>query len=274
MGSGRVVEVLARTGGFSTKVVRRRLYETTQHTLQVTMSLDSIKPGGDGMTSSVRVRLLHAAVRRRILNLAETRPEYYSVEKHGVPVNDMDCIGTIGTFSSLLIWLGLPRQGIFMREDEAADYIALWRLVAYYMGTPTESFETPDKARKMLESLLSFEIKPTDMSQVLANNIITGLENTAPTYASKGFSEANAWWLNGRELSTALGIKEPTLYYRAVMLGYCIFTCSVCYSSRIFWFLDKLQIAVSNKHPHHSALTRLMMSIIVPPQSLLEIPHG
>ena len=244
MGAGRVVEVLARTGGFSTKVVRRRLYETTQHTLQVTMSLDSIKPGGDGMVSSVRVRLLHAAVRRRILKLAETKPEYYSVEEHGIPVNDMDSIGTIATFSTLLVWLGLPRQGIYMRENEIKDYIALWRLVAYYMGTPTDPFKDPDTARKMLESILAYEIKPTDMSQVLANNIITGLENTAPTYASRGFSEANAWWLNGSELATALGIKKPTLYYRAVMLGYCIFMCAQCYSSRIFFFMDKLQIAV------------------------------
>lgn len=249
MGAGRVVEVLARTGGFSTKVVRRRLFETTQHTLQVTMSLDSIKPGGDGMVSSVRVRLLHAAVRRRILKLAETKPEYYSVEEHGIPVNDMDSIGTIATFSTLLVWLGLPRQGIYMRENEIKDYIALWRLVAYYMGTPTEPFKNPDTARKMLESILAYEIKPTDMSQVLANNIITGLENTAPTYASRGFSEANAWWLNGSELATALGIKKPSLYYRAVMLGYCIFMCTVCYSSRIFFFLDKLQIAVRTLLP-------------------------
>lgn len=115
MGGTRVVEVLSRTGGFSTRVARKRLFETTQHLLQCTQSLDSIKPGGAGHASSVRVRLLHAAVRQRIMKLARQRPEYYNVEKLGVPINDLDCIGTISTFSATLIWLSLPRQGIWMR---------------------------------------------------------------------------------------------------------------------------------------------------------------
>ncbi len=115
MGATRVVEVLSRTGGFSTKVARKRLFETTQHILQCTQSLQSIQPGGDGYASSIRVRLLHAAVRQRIMKLAMQRPDYYNVKKFGIPINDLDCIATIGTFSATLIWLSLPRQGIWMR---------------------------------------------------------------------------------------------------------------------------------------------------------------
>ena len=118
MGATRVVEVLSRTGGFSTKVARKRLFETTQHILQCTQSLPSIQPGGAGHASSIRVRLLHAAVRQKILKLAKQRPEYYNVEKYGIPINDLDCIATIGTFSATLIWLSLPRQGIWMRYEE------------------------------------------------------------------------------------------------------------------------------------------------------------
>lgn len=117
MGATRVVEVLSRTGGFSTKVARKRLFETTQHILQCTQSLQSIKPGGDGHASSIRVRLLHAAVRQRIMKLAAQRPDYYNVQKFGIPINDLDCIATIGTFSATLIWLSLPRQGIWMRYE-------------------------------------------------------------------------------------------------------------------------------------------------------------
>ena len=89
MGANRVVETLARTGGFSTKVARHRLFETTQHILECTRSVESIKPGGAGFASSIRVRLLHAAVRQRILKLADTRPEYYSVQRWGIPINDL-----------------------------------------------------------------------------------------------------------------------------------------------------------------------------------------
>lgn len=90
MGAARVVETLARTGGFSTKVARGRLFETTQHILQCTKSLESMQPGGDGFASTIRVRLLHAAVRQRIMKLRASKPEYYDVEAWGIPINDLD----------------------------------------------------------------------------------------------------------------------------------------------------------------------------------------
>ena len=249
MGAGRVTEVLARTGGFSTKVAKHRLYETTQHILQVTQSLDSIKPGGAGQASSIRVRLLHAAVRRRIMKLASERPSYYSVEELGIPINNLDCISTIGTFSATLIWLGFPRQGIWIRDQEIEDYIALWRLVAYYMGTPTDVFETPAKAKRMMESILVSEVVPTETSKVLANNIILSLQGQAPTYASRDFLNANARWLNGNDLADALGLGRPGLYYWALVAGQCIFFMALCYTYRAIPYLDQRKIKVSHVPP-------------------------
>ncbi|KAI4260143.1 MAG: hypothetical protein LQ352_000408 [Teloschistes flavicans] len=69
-----------------------RISETTQHILQCTKDLRSIQPGGAGHASSIRVRLLHAAVRQRILRLARNNPEYFDVNEYGVPINDLDCV--------------------------------------------------------------------------------------------------------------------------------------------------------------------------------------
>ncbi|KAI0873860.1 hypothetical protein GGS24DRAFT_501330 [Hypoxylon argillaceum] len=223
MGSARTIETLDRTGGFDVKVVRRRLLETTQHTLNVHRSLESIQPGGDGFVDSVRVRLLHTAVRRRIMQMASQQPEYYSIDKYGVPINDLDSIGTISTFSATLIWIGLPRQGIYMRPQEILDYLALWRYVAYIMGAPHEWMATPESARSMMESLLVSEIRPSAVSANLANNIIAGLQDHAPTYASREFMCAQTYWLNGRDLAEKLDIDRPSLYYSALVLGQCIF---------------------------------------------------
>ncbi|OAL25800.1 hypothetical protein AYO20_10355 [Fonsecaea nubica] len=242
MGANRVVEVLARTGGFSVKVARHRLFETTQHILECTRSLESIQPGGAGFASSVRVRLLHAAVRQRIMQLCKTRPSYYSVEKYGVPINDLDCIATIGTFSATIIYLSLPRQGIFLRRQEVEDYIALWRLIAHYVGTPTEYFATPERAKCMMESLLLNEINPSNTSQVLANNVIRCLENQPPTFASRSFLEVNARWLNGNELADALGLGRPGPWYWALMAGQCIFFACLCYTYRAIPALDRRKI--------------------------------
>jgi hypothetical protein len=242
MGANRVVEVLARTGGFSVTVARHRLFETAQHILECTRSLESIQPGGAGFASSLRVRLLHAAVRKRILSLAKTRPGYYDVSTLGVPINDLDCIATIGTFSATIIYLSLPRQGIFLRQQEITDYIALWRLIAHYVGTPTEYFATPDQARCIMESLLMNEINPTNTSQILANNIIRSLENQPPTYASRSFLEVNARWLNGNDLADALGLGNPGYWYWALMAGQCIFFATLCYTYRAIPALDRQKV--------------------------------
>ncbi|KAJ5222095.1 uncharacterized protein N7469_010982 [Penicillium citrinum] len=258
MGAIRVVETLARTGGFSAKVVRRRLLETLQHILQVNSSAEGMKPGGEGHISSVRVRLLHSCVRMKIMGLVEEQPNYYDVNKYGVPVNDLDCIGTINTFCSSVVYLGLPRQGIFLSNQEIEDYIALWRLVAYYMGTPTEPFEDPVRARATMESLLISEIDPTEIGKVLARNIIIGLENTAPAYASKEFMEALSRLLNGELLSNELEIPKSSLYYRIMIWGYCFWVSGMAYIVPKIYFLDRLAISFRRKFFYRMLLDEKM----------------
>lgn len=248
MAANRVVEVLARTGGFSVKVARHRLFETTQHILQCTKSLESIQPGGEGFASSIRVRLLHAAVRQRIMKLEQRRPGYYDVEKYGVPINDLDCIGTITAFSATIIWLSLPRQGLFLRQQEIEDYVALWRLIAHYTGTPTAHLRNPESAKRVMESLMMFEMHPSDTSRALANNLLRCLEAQPPAYPSRSFLEVNARWLNGNKLCDALGLGRPSLYYWALMAGQCLFFMVLCYTYRSFETLDRRKIKVSLTH--------------------------
>jgi len=213
MGAARVTETLARTGGFSPKVARGRLFETTQHILQCTKDLQSMQPGGDGWISTIRVRFLHAAVRRRILKLAKDRPEYYDVKAFGIPINDLDAIGTISVFSGTLIWMSFPRQGIYMRKQETEDYVALWRYIAWVIGCPTEHFASAAKAKAIMESLFENEVQPNEMGALLANNIIKSIENEPPTYESADMLCASARWLNGNQLSDALKLPNPGLYY-------------------------------------------------------------
>ncbi|KAK6825235.1 hypothetical protein PG987_012729 [Apiospora arundinis] len=242
MGASRPVETLTRTGGFGASVVNRRLLETTQHTLGVHDGIAAIQPGGPGWESSVRVRLLHAAVRQRIVALARADPSYYDLATHGVPVNDLDCIGTMNTFSATILWLGLPRQGIRPRPQEIVDYLALWRWVSYLMGTPHDWLATPASAKAMMESLLVSEITPSPKSGVLANNIITGFEGLGPTYASRGFMCAETYWLNGRQLAGELNIAPPSFYHTALVAGQCLFFMISGYLCRSIPALDARNI--------------------------------
>ena len=213
------------------------MYETTQYLLQVTRSLHSIQPGGDGFKASVRVRLLHAAVRCRILDLAAKDPTYFDVPGLGRPINDLDCIGTICTFSATLIWVALPRQGIFLRQQEIKDYLALFRYVAYLNGTPDRFFASPSTARATMESLLLYEIEPSPLSRVLANNVIEALANQPPGYPPRAFLEANARWLNGGELCDALGLSKPSNYYWILMARKCLCFVISSYATRYIPYL-------------------------------------
>ena len=212
--------------------------------MQCTKSLEAIQPGGEGFASSIRVRLLHAAVRRRIMKLAVKHTGYYDVASLGVPINDLDCIATIGTFSATLVWLALPRQGIFLRQQEIRDYIALFRYVGYLTGTPTDFFSSPSRARAVMESLLLYEIEPSLTSKVLAGNVIESLAGQPPNYASREFLEAITYWLNGSELCEALGIERPSVYYKALVAGQCLFFMFFSYLHRAIPFLDRRKIKV------------------------------
>jgi len=185
------------------------------------------------------------------MKLAAQHPSYYDVQKLGIPINDLDCIATIGTFSATLIWLAFPRQGIFLRRQEILDYIALWRYIGYLTGTPTESFETPEKAKRVMESLLMNEIDPTETSKILANNVIKSLAGQPPQFASTAFLEASSRWLNGNELCDALGLGRPGWYHWSLMAGQCLFFMAICYTYRMVPYLDRQKITVS-RAPHCS----------------------
>ena len=179
------------------------------------------------------------------MNLVKQRPSYYDVDKWGVPINDLDSIATITTFSATLIWLSLPRQGIWMRQQEIEDYTALWRYIAYLTGTPTGPFESPQKARRYMQVLMLYEIRPSLTSRVLANNVISSLKDRSPNFASKEFLEVNTRWLNGNKLADELGIGRPSLYYWALMAGQCLFFMTLVYTYRSIPFLDRRKIRVS-----------------------------
>lgn len=216
-----VVEVLIRTGGFSTRVLLHRLLETFQLILQVTDSIESIRPGGAGHTTAVRVRLLHSLVRNRIMKLAKSKPDYFDVGKFGVPINTLDSIHSITTFCCNHMWLQLPQQGVYPSRQEQEDYIALWRYVGYLLATPHEYFASAAKARAVMESMMAHELRVTPTSLVVGYNFVQCLKDWPPFNVSAQFIEAGSRVLNGDELCDSLGFGRPGLYSYACWRGHC-----------------------------------------------------
>lgn len=215
-GARRISEVLVRTGSFGVESARRRLLQTTQWILDVMNSPDAIKVGASGWKSTVRVRLLHSHVRSRILSVCEKDPSYYDIEENGIPINDLHSLVTLTSFSSTLIDHTFPAMYVYLTKAQRDDYIALWRYMAYLLGTDEKWFVDADEARACLQSIILAECWPDESenshTRTLLHNSISALANQPPSNMSYDYICAQVRWLHGKAYCDALGIPEVSYY--------------------------------------------------------------
>ena len=239
-----VVEVLVLTGGFDPNNLTRRLKETFRWLLEVTSDLDSIQPGGKGHADTIRVRLLHAQVRQRVLALAKRKPGYYDSAKYGLPINTLDSVHSISTFCCSPMWSQLPKMGIHPTEDEIKDYIALFRYLGHLLGVPQDLFDTTARAQEIMQAMMEHESQPTATSQTVARNFIQTITSTRPHKLSNGFVAAGARCMNGDELCDKLGIQHASPLHYATFHGCCWLAITLCHLQRSCMAFDRFIISV------------------------------
>jgi hypothetical protein len=115
-----------------------RLAETSQFWYDVTRPL-SMEIGAKGFNSAIRVRMMHAIVRQRLL----AHPDWDS-ESWGWPINKADSLSTNVGFSMAMIY-GVRMLGFHLTNREIEDILHLWRYIGYLMG------DDPDWLPKTLE---------------------------------------------------------------------------------------------------------------------------
>ncbi|HMI89632.1 MAG TPA: oxygenase MpaB family protein [Polyangiaceae bacterium] len=124
--SSAVVKPLIMTGKLRDGA-SRRLTETGRFVVAIT------EPGAlhgpeAGFQACVRVRLLHARIRRRLARSADWKAEAW-----GLPINQADMLGTNLLFS-LGFLIGARELGMSFSGEEAESVIHLWRYVGYLLG--------------------------------------------------------------------------------------------------------------------------------------------
>lgn len=117
------------------KRAQRRLAETGKFVTSV-CKVGQMRPGGEGFDSTVFVRLMHAQVRR--LTLSDPR---WNRTLWGVPINQHDMLATVLLFSVVFLE-GMRTLGVDVSEDEAEDYVHLWRWVGYTIGVEEDLLPT------------------------------------------------------------------------------------------------------------------------------------
>jgi hypothetical protein len=122
---------------------------------------------GQGFKSTLRVRLIHALVRRHV---AET-PDW-DVTEDGIPLNQLDMAATQLAFGPLYL-LGARTLGMIITRDEGRAVMHLIRYAGHLMGIEDELLPwTEQEGRRMLyHMLLSVVGRPDDAGRQLANSL-------------------------------------------------------------------------------------------------------
>jgi hypothetical protein len=189
---------------FSGQLIKRaprRLGETGRF-IFLTSQPGALRRFSDGFKATVRVRLMHAQVRRLLKQSGQ-----WDAKKWGEPINQAYLAATNLIFSVVLLD-GMRRFGLRFTPPEREALMQLWRYSGYLSGVAPELLcATENEARRMLEMVLELEGPPDEDSRALINALMlvgraTGLKEVGwLTQLCYGISYA----LIGENRARALG---------------------------------------------------------------------
>jgi hypothetical protein len=133
----------------------QRLWDTGElNAACIGLGLESIMPGGLGWKTAIHVRVLHAKVRRALLQRKDAKR--WDIEKYGVPINQEDMSATLLAFSCNVLDGIDILAGVQVPKQERLDYLALWRYIGWLLGVESEG----DSRSSNLPSII--ELPPLD----------------------------------------------------------------------------------------------------------------
>ena len=204
--SGATVKVLVKTGGL-TKMARRRIAETARFVYDVATSRE-VGRTSDGFKSTVRVRLMHAIVRRKMSASADWRTADW-----GTPINQSDMLGTSLEFSSVYVF-ALMGLGFLLSPAECEAVMHLWRYVGGVMGVRDDLLPTSFKEGLQVLHILSRATQgPDEDSRALAAALLQANAEGATGAFEARFFEGYSRFVLGREAADALGLPDTLWKY-------------------------------------------------------------
>ncbi|KAJ9071502.1 hypothetical protein DSO57_1036234 [Entomophthora muscae] len=202
-GAKRVTSTLQCTNYLANRDTAWKRMVETALMVQDVMSFGTLGVGGTGWRAALKVRLMHAQVRRHVL-----RQSKYDQEANGIPINQEDLLSTLMVFSTTVIY-SLRRLGVDVSEQDAEDYVATWRYVGYIMGVDhLHHFKSYRDTLVLKESVMVHLLDPDSSCAELANTVIEACENRPPLFLSKGASCALTRRLLGDEWADRLGLPK------------------------------------------------------------------
>ena len=151
----------------------RRLGQNNRHMMEIFLP-DGMYRYGDGWKLSVRIRIVHARVRRLLSDSEE-----WDAEAWGLPISAAHLGYAISAFSARLL-KHMKTLGAKYNDEEYASFMAVWRYSGHLMGIPeTILFHDADDALELYDIGHMCEPDSPVESVVMANALI----NSAPLIA-------------------------------------------------------------------------------------------
>lgn len=198
---------------------RTRLDETARF-VQAVSRPGGMRPFSDGWQITVKVRLIHAQVRRMIL-----RSDRWNSDAWGLPVNQHDMAGTTLLFS-VSILDGLRKLGMAIDAEEAEKYIHLWRWVGRTIGVDPGLLPASEPDAMRLADLIGATMgEPDQDSRDLTKALFEAAYDGCTTKRQKAeaarkvmFGMAICRELVGDELADKLGVRRRSIRFVMPMM--------------------------------------------------------
>lgn len=180
----------------------RRITETGQFLVDV-MTPGNLDPGGKGIATTQRIRLIHASIR------AFVGLQHWDSDKLGAPINQEELAFTLMSFSISLLE-ALEDFGADLEEDKKEGYFHVWQSLAPVLGIhPKIVPATMEEGRELMEAVIRRHGGSSEGGIILTSALIEFAKQTLPGKAMDVLPEVVIRHLIGDEMSDWLGVKNP-----------------------------------------------------------------
>ena len=159
--------------------------------------------GGQGIANILKIRLLHATVRNLILG-----SKRWDIEDRGIPVCQEDMLGTMLTFSGVII-RDLPKLGITLTAEQAEDLLYYWCVVGQVLGVdPTWMPRSVEDATVLGERIAERHHEPSESGRRMAASLMEFMQSMMPAHLFNSMVPVLLRTMAGDNVCDILGLPE------------------------------------------------------------------
>ena len=162
------------TGRVKTTHGLRRIRQNTRHFIEI-MLPGALERHGEGWKLSVRIRLVHAQIRRLLRATGN-----WDEAEFGVPLSAAHMALSSANFSATMLWQA-ERLGARPGAESRASFMQIWRYASWLIGSPEPLLFEGDESRtaELHRIATACEPPPGDESAVIANALVNAVPQVA-----------------------------------------------------------------------------------------------